>query len=112
MKATGLAGLFQAVVCWSDVPRGRGKPAPDILLLAAERLGVDLRRCLVFDDADEGVAARRMCPRRRRPRLGRRRGDRPGRHRWTVELAGELMPAARATAEPLHGFAYAPRPAR
>ena len=60
MKATGLASLFQAAVCWSDVPRGRGKPAPDIFLLAAERLGVDPSRCLVFEDADEGTAVAGM----------------------------------------------------
>ncbi len=57
MRATGLGSLFQAAVCWSDVPRGRGKPAPDIFLLAADRLGVDPSRCLVFEDAHEGIAA-------------------------------------------------------
>jgi beta-phosphoglucomutase-like phosphatase (HAD superfamily) len=57
MRATGLACLFQAAVSWSDVAPGRGKPAPDILLLVAERLGVDPAGCLVYEDAVEGVAA-------------------------------------------------------
>jgi beta-phosphoglucomutase-like phosphatase (HAD superfamily) len=57
MRATGLASLFRAAICWNDVARGRGKPAPDIFLLAAERLGVDPGRCLVFEDTDEGIAA-------------------------------------------------------
>jgi mannitol-1-/sugar-/sorbitol-6-phosphatase len=35
----------------------RGKPAPDPYLLAAQRLGVDPRDCLVLEDAPSGVAA-------------------------------------------------------
>ncbi|MDG4883306.1 HAD-IA family hydrolase [Mesorhizobium sp. WSM4884] len=35
----------------------RGKPAPDCFLLAAERLGVEARDCLVFEDAPAGIAA-------------------------------------------------------
>lgn len=35
----------------------RGKPAPDCFLLAAERLGVDARDCLVWEDAPAGIAA-------------------------------------------------------
>jgi mannitol-1-/sugar-/sorbitol-6-phosphatase len=34
-----------------------GKPAPDCFLLAASRLGVDARDCLVFEDAPAGIAA-------------------------------------------------------
>lgn len=37
----------------------RGKPAPDPFLLAAERLGVDPRRCLVVEDAPAGLEAAR-----------------------------------------------------
>ncbi|RWM22079.1 MAG: HAD family hydrolase [Mesorhizobium sp.] len=35
----------------------RGKPAPDCFRLAAERLGVDGRDCLVFEDAPAGISA-------------------------------------------------------
>lgn len=35
----------------------RGKPAPDCFLLAAERLGVPITDCLVFEDAPAGIAA-------------------------------------------------------
>jgi sugar-phosphatase len=35
----------------------QGKPAPDCFLLAAKRLGVDARDCLVFEDAPAGIAA-------------------------------------------------------
>ncbi|MGV9852323.1 HAD-IA family hydrolase [Streptomyces sp. NPDC003442] len=37
----------------------RGKPHPEPFLLAAERLGVDPARCVVFEDAPAGLAAGR-----------------------------------------------------
>jgi HAD superfamily hydrolase (TIGR01509 family) len=33
------------------------KPAPDAFLLAAERLGVEPRDCLVFEDTELGIEA-------------------------------------------------------
>lgn len=57
LEATGLRALFPVVVTPEDVPLGRGKPAPDMFLLAAERLGVRADRCLVFEDAVPGVTA-------------------------------------------------------
>lgn len=35
----------------------QGKPAPDCFLLAAERLGVVIENCLVFEDAPAGIQA-------------------------------------------------------
>jgi beta-phosphoglucomutase len=35
----------------------RSKPAPDLFLLAAERLGVSPEECLVVEDAEAGIAA-------------------------------------------------------
>lgn len=46
---TGIAGLFDVVVGHDDVPDG--KPAPDMALLAARRLGVAPARCVVVGDA-------------------------------------------------------------
>jgi HAD superfamily hydrolase (TIGR01509 family) len=48
---------FDAIVTGADAPRG--KPAPDLFLLAAERIGVPCADCLVFEDTDDGVAAAR-----------------------------------------------------
>ncbi|MCL1887617.1 MAG: HAD-IA family hydrolase [Kiritimatiellaeota bacterium] len=46
---------FGAIVCGKDVEHK--KPAPDIFLTAARRLGVDPRRALVIEDAVTGVQA-------------------------------------------------------
>jgi len=55
LRLTGLDALFRIVVTPADVPEGRGKPAPDMFLLAARQMGVPPARCLVFEDAAPGV---------------------------------------------------------
>ncbi len=50
---------FQATVCGDDPELERLKPAPDIFLLAAARLGAAPARCLVVEDSPAGVAAAR-----------------------------------------------------
>lgn len=57
IKAAGLDDLFKIVVTPKDVAPGRGKPAPDMFLLAAEKMGVPAERCLVFEDAEPGIRA-------------------------------------------------------
>lgn len=52
-----LTPLFPVVITPEDVVFG--KPAPDMFLLAAERMGVPPRDCLVFEDAEPGIAAAR-----------------------------------------------------
>jgi beta-phosphoglucomutase-like phosphatase (HAD superfamily) len=51
----GLAARFAALVGGDEI--ARGKPAPDIFLLAAERLGVPSSSCLVLEDSAPGVRA-------------------------------------------------------
>jgi beta-phosphoglucomutase len=51
----GTRSLFGAVVNGMDVTRG--KPDPQVFLIAAERLGVAPKRCAVVEDAPPGVAA-------------------------------------------------------
>lgn len=48
---------FAAMVTGDEVEEG--KPAPDIFLLAARRLGVAPARCVVFEDALVGIEAAR-----------------------------------------------------
>lgn len=57
LVSTGLRELFEIVITPEEVPRG--KPAPDMFLLAAERLGVAPERCLVFEDGPPGIEAAR-----------------------------------------------------
>ncbi|MGV8920814.1 MAG: HAD-IA family hydrolase [Pseudomonas sp.] len=49
--------LFDTVVTADDPEVGAAKPAPDIFLVAARRLGVDPKDCLVFEDSPLGVTA-------------------------------------------------------
>lgn len=51
----GIAGYFETVVSGLDV--ARVKPAPDIFLKAADRLGVVPAECVVLEDAEKGVLA-------------------------------------------------------
>lgn len=57
LDALRIRPYLSATVSSADVPPGRGKPHPDIFLLAAERTGVPPSRCYAFEDAPAGVAA-------------------------------------------------------
>ena len=58
LEVTGLAPLFGEHV-FSAVQVARGKPAPDLYLLAASTLGEPPERCIVIEDTTRGVAAGR-----------------------------------------------------
>ena len=55
LTARGLRPLFDAVVSGTQV--ARGKPAPDVFLAAAERLGAPPATCLVVEDSRNGLLA-------------------------------------------------------
>jgi beta-phosphoglucomutase family hydrolase len=57
LRSLGLRSLFDTVVTQDDVIHG--KPAPDIYLLAAERLGVAPEECVVYEDAEPGFVGAR-----------------------------------------------------
>jgi beta-phosphoglucomutase-like phosphatase (HAD superfamily) len=57
LASLGIEDVMQAVVSSDDV--ATGKPAPDVYLAAAERLGVEPARCLVVEDSLNGVKAGR-----------------------------------------------------
>lgn len=89
----GLAGIahhFRTVVTFDDVRHP--KPAPEPYLLAAERLGVDPARCLVFEDSDVGAEAahRAGCVVVQVPDVA------PTEGRFARHLAVDLMAGARA----------------
>lgn len=58
LDVTGLLGLFEPHL-FSAAMVARGKPAPDLFLLAAERMGAAPHACLVVEDSPAGVAAAR-----------------------------------------------------
>jgi HAD superfamily hydrolase (TIGR01509 family) len=55
LAATGLLAYFDHVVTSSDV--AHPKPAPDIYLLVAQKLGKDPARCLALEDSPAGIRA-------------------------------------------------------
>lgn len=54
LNAAGV-GIPEVLVAAEDVERG--KPDPSCYLLAADRLGVPIEWCVVFEDAEAGLAA-------------------------------------------------------
>ncbi|MCL7424063.1 HAD family phosphatase [Streptomyces sp. YS415] len=56
-RTTGLARWFEEERIFSSQDVGRGKPAPDLFLYAAERMGVAPERCVVVEDSPLGVRA-------------------------------------------------------
>ncbi|WP_411849762.1 HAD family hydrolase [Stenotrophomonas sp. LGBM10] len=55
LQAAGLLPFFEVVVTSSDV--AHPKPAPDIYLLAAQKLGKAPARCLALEDSPAGIRA-------------------------------------------------------
>ena len=54
-EQTGLKEYFDAFACGDEIKNS--KPAPDVFLLAAERLGVSPECCLVMEDSPNGIKA-------------------------------------------------------
>lgn len=55
VEKLGLRDYFTEVICKGDAPRI--KPAPDLYLAAAQRLGVNPADCLVVEDSYNGLLA-------------------------------------------------------
>jgi HAD superfamily hydrolase (TIGR01509 family) len=55
LEAAGIADLFETTVSSEEVERG--KPAPDVYLEAARRLGVPRERCTAIEDSANGIRA-------------------------------------------------------
>ncbi|MFJ2260128.1 HAD family hydrolase [Streptomyces sp. NPDC087844] len=58
-RKTGLDRWFDDERIFSSQDVGRGKPAPDLFLHAAERMGVPPEKCVVVEDSPLGVRAAR-----------------------------------------------------
>jgi HAD superfamily hydrolase (TIGR01509 family) len=55
LELLGVAGLFRATVSSEEV--ASGKPAPDVYLEAARRLGVDAAKAAAVEDSHNGIRA-------------------------------------------------------
>jgi HAD superfamily hydrolase (TIGR01509 family) len=55
LRISGLEGIFDAITTGSDVDKG--KPAPDIFLTAARKIGVAPEYCVGFEDSPVGLEA-------------------------------------------------------
>jgi HAD superfamily hydrolase (TIGR01509 family) len=55
LDEAGIAGCFGATVSSEEVPRG--KPAPDVYLEVAARLGIEARECAAVEDSKNGLLA-------------------------------------------------------
>ncbi len=56
LHKTGLASYFKEVVN-STMTNDNSKPAPDLFLLAASKLGIDPTHCLAIEDSTNGIRA-------------------------------------------------------
>lgn len=56
MAFTGLDDYFSPHI-YSTAQAGRGKPAPDVYLMAADRLGLPPNQCIVIEDSANGTKA-------------------------------------------------------
>ena len=54
LTQAGILDRFTVFACGNEVQNG--KPAPDIFLLAAKKLGVDGKDCVGFEDSSAGLA--------------------------------------------------------
>ena len=57
LEALSANDIFQGIVSAEDVHRG--KPDPEVYLLAASRVGVPAERCIVVEDASAGIEGAR-----------------------------------------------------
>jgi HAD superfamily hydrolase (TIGR01509 family) len=55
LSLAGIRARFDTILTLDDV--ARGKPSPDLYLLAAARLGFAPQRCVAVEDSNHGVAA-------------------------------------------------------
>jgi beta-phosphoglucomutase-like phosphatase (HAD superfamily) len=97
LHAAGLNGRFSCIVTADQVPKG--KPAPDIFLEAAGRLGFPPRHCIVLEDSEAGIlaAAAAGIPALMIPDLKQPSAN-------TAALAYQVLPSLKEAAEFVEGI--------
>ncbi len=94
LQRAGLADAFAVTVAGDEVEQG--KPAPEMFLAAAARLGVEPARCAVIEDTGPGIAAG-LAAGMRTVGVARRNGDAgalAGAHLVLERLSAEAVLAA------------------
>ncbi len=90
IELTGLAPRFAARVTGADVTRG--KPDPQVFLLAAERLGVEPANCAVVEDAVHGITAANRAGMASIALVGTAGREQLGHARLVIDSLRELSP--------------------
>ena len=91
LEELGIADCFEAVVTGHDV--NRGKPDPQVFLLAAAKLGVDPAACAVIEDAPSGIEAALAADMTAIGLTSHHPRDRFGRAHLVLDALTELTPA-------------------
>lgn len=89
LESLSAANIFQAIISAEDVHRG--KPDPEVYLVAASRLRVPPERCIVVEDAAAGIEGARRAKMRS---IGVTRNPKPLAADLAVRSLEELDPAA------------------
>lgn len=90
LEVTGLLSRFAPNIFSADMVH-RGKPAPDLFLHAAERMGVEPAACLVIEDSAPGIAAAFSAQMRAFAFLGGSHARRPSYRERLARLAPECL---------------------
>jgi len=57
LSMSGLTESFDLILCGRDETHIKSKPAPDIFIEAAKRIGAPIEQCIIFEDSENGVKA-------------------------------------------------------
>lgn len=95
LEKLGRAGSFSTCATGADVERG--KPDPQVFLIAAERLGVSPQQCAVIEDAPQGIEAANRARMASIGVLGTTTREKLAHARLVVESLKELTPHRIAT---------------
>lgn len=110
LRITGLHVHFDDAALFSSHQVAKGKPAPDLFLFAAERMGVDPARCVVVEDSVAGITAAKAAGMRVIGFVGASHAGAGG-YRATIAAAGPDRIANRHTETLKHLLALAGVPA-
>ncbi|MCT4688099.1 HAD family hydrolase [Vallitalea sp.] len=55
LKKTNIVDYFNTIVCGDEIEKG--KPEPDIFLMASKKLGINPEKCIVLEDSENGILA-------------------------------------------------------